>query len=82
MRVAAEKGGGMERLLVQQGQQVVTLPVVVPNRWSGERACLVGPFSSKETAKTFAEIYAISFVDLTDEPLVVRRDSWYVTVAA
>lgn len=72
----------MDRLLVQQGDTLLALPVVVPNWWVGERACLVGPFSSRETAFTFAEMFAVSFADLGDEPVVARRDSYYVSIAA
>lgn len=72
----------MEHLLVQQGEQVISLPVVVPNRWAGEKPCLVGPFSSKETAETFAHVFALSFTELGEEPVIVRRDSWYVSIAA
>lgn len=71
----------MDGLYVRQGEVLREIPVVVPNKWSGEKGCLVGPFSSKEVAKAFAEIYAPMFARLEDEPLFARRDSWFVTVA-
>jgi hypothetical protein len=72
----------MNRLYVQQGDKLLVLPVVVPNQWAGEKACLVGPFSSREIAEAFAHVFAVAFTDLGDEPVVARRDSYYVTIAA
>lgn len=69
-------------MYMRQGTTVTDLPVIVPNQWSGERACLVGPFSSKKIAESYAYLFAIAYSELVDEPIVARRDSWYVTVAA
>jgi hypothetical protein len=72
----------MKRVLVGQEESVQELPVVVPCQWAGERDCLVGPFSSKGVAETFAERFAITFVALSTEPILARHDSWYVAIAA
>jgi hypothetical protein len=72
----------MKQILVGQEESVQNLPVVVPCQWAGERDCLVGPFSSKSVAKTFAERFAVTFVLLSTEPILVRHDSWYVAIAA
>lgn len=72
----------MERLYVQQGEKLVALPVVVPNQWARAKACLVGPFSSRDIAEAFAHVFAVAFSDLADEPVVARRDSYYVSIAA
>jgi hypothetical protein len=52
-----------------------------PNTWHGETDCVVGPFSSHETAQTY-----VTFMQLADYDRVlevfVKGDAWYVAVTA
>lgn len=52
---------------------------ISPNCWAGERSCLIGPFSSREVARTFVSLK----VDVAALGEVVGRifakgDAWYV----
>lgn len=52
---------------------------ISPNCWSGERDCLIGPFSSREVARTFVSLQ-VDFDQLGEvlERIFAKGDAWYV----
>lgn len=56
---------------------------ISPNRWSGERDCLIGPFSSREVARTFVSL-SVDFDQLGEvlERIFAKGDAWYVELRA
>lgn len=56
-------------------------PSVAPHRWTGERRCLVGPFSTRTVARQF-EHYVVHRGGISTSPDAVRklRDGWYIVV--
>lgn len=54
---------------------------VAPHRWTGERRCLVGPFSEEAVARQF-EHYVVHRGGVATSPDAVRKleDGWYIIV--
>lgn len=60
---------------------VEALPVVVPNRWQGEVACAVGPFSSRKVADYFANrVVDFGQYEVFCLRVFVHGNGWYVEV--
>jgi hypothetical protein len=56
-------------------------PVTVspPSQWHGETDCVIGPFSSSETAQTYVTMSHYSEYDRVLE-VFVKGNAWYVSV--
>ncbi|UCH25838.1 MAG: hypothetical protein JSV66_18250 [Trueperaceae bacterium] len=54
---------------------------IIPNRWSGEHNCLVGPFSCREVAEHFAntQVDFGQYESFSERVLFIRGD-WYVEI--
>ena len=56
---------------------------VSPCGWQGQRDCLIGPFSNRDTAKNFLSLN-VDFCSLgvTEETIFPKGDAWYVHLAS
>lgn len=66
---------------MQLNQVKPSTPVVSPAQWCGEVGCAIGPFSSRDTALSFAT-YVISVGDygVRSGEIFALRDEWFVEV--
>ena len=82
MRPHSMAGAGHEHHGAARPQRPVdTLPVVVPNRWQGEVACAIGPFSCREVADYFANrVVDFGQYEVFCLRVFARGNAWYVEV--
>ncbi len=57
------------------------LNLIVPNRWQGERDCVVGPFSSRAVAEYFVDtVTDFGHYDAYSKRVFAKGDGWFVEV--
>ena len=61
----------------------VTRNSVSPNRWQGERGCLIGPFSSRTATVAFITyVLTLNHVQISPEDIFARRGAYFIRVSA
>ena len=68
---------------IRQNGKVSPLTPTLPNCWQGEVDCIVGPFSSKRVAETFAQS-SVDFClhNAVMDSVFASGDAWYIKVKA
>jgi hypothetical protein len=71
-----------QEILVKGKATNYPLPLMSPETWKGEADCVVGPFTSRDSAEYFVDVTTGWRLNVITRHLFASDNSWYVETEA